>query len=104
MDKNNHGRFSKRVITAIVVFWFVVGIWGMFIITYQLFTTPELINLEVILGGYVGAPMGYGLVGYFVKSALENRKKIEKSSELDGSEEDFDDAEFEDDSDEFSEL
>ena len=103
MDKNNHGRFSKRVITAIVVFWFVVGIWGMFIITYQLFTTPELVNLEALFS-YVGAPMGFGIVGYLVKSALENRKKIEKSSELDGSEEDFDDAEFEGDSDEFSEL
>lgn len=43
--KNNHGRFSKRVLTAMVILWFAVAAYGVVVNTILLVIRPELINL-----------------------------------------------------------
>lgn len=94
-EKNNHGRYSKRVISAIIILWFVVALFGIAVITYQIIVSPEYASLDGLFG-YVGIPMSGGIVTYLIKSALENRKKIENSAleeetEVDEFEEEFPD-------------
>lgn len=69
--------YSKRCIAAIITLWFVVALFGIGFNIYQLThtTTPEAINLDALYG-YVGLPMTGGIVGYLVKSAMENKEKI----------------------------
>ena len=69
--------YSKRCIAAIITLWFVVALFGIGFNIYQLThtTTPEAINLDALYG-YVGLPMTGGIVGYLVKSAMENKIKI----------------------------
>lgn len=92
---NNHGKFSKRVITAMIILFFAGALFGGSVIIYQLIHNPEIVNLDSFLN-YLGLPIGGGVVGYLIKSALENRKKIECSPEEEN--EDFTD---ENDVDEF---
>lgn len=89
-EQNNHGRFSKRVIIAMTILWFITAIYGMIIEGVLIFTAPEIINLEPLFA-FVGYPMTGGLVFYFCKSAFENGKKIVNLSEA----EEVDDYEFE---------
>ncbi len=78
--KNNHGRFSKRVLTAMVILWFAVAVYGVVVNTILLVIRPELINLGELYT-FVGLPIAGGVTTYYIKSALENSKKIEKGSE-----------------------
>jgi hypothetical protein len=72
--------YSKRCIAAIITLWFVVALFGIGFNIYQLTNTasPEVINLDALYG-YVGLPMTGGIVGYLVKSAMENKIKIKGS-------------------------
>ena len=69
--------YSKRCIAAIITLWFVVALFGIGFNIYQLThtTTPEAINLDALYG-YVGLPMTGGIIGYLIKSAMENKEKI----------------------------
>ena len=78
--KNNHGRFSKRVITAMIILWFAAAFFGVAVNIILLIKQPEIVNLDSFYL-YVGAPIGGGIVTYLIKSAMENSKKIEKSAE-----------------------
>ena len=80
--KNNHGKFSKRVITAMIILWFVAAVFGVVVNIILLIKQPEIVNLDSFYL-YVGAPIGGGIVTYLIKSALENSKKIENSAEPD---------------------
>jgi TRAP-type C4-dicarboxylate transport system permease small subunit len=77
---NNHGKFSKRVITAMIILFFAGALFGGGVIIYQLIHNPEIVNLDSFLN-YLGLPIGGGVVGYLIKSAMENRKKIECNPE-----------------------
>ena len=78
--KNNHGRFSKRVLVAMMILWFATAGYGFVVETILLIIRPELINLGELFA-FVGLPIGGGVTTYYIKSALENSKKIEKGSE-----------------------
>ena len=69
--------YRKRCIAAIITLWFVVALFGIGFNVYQLThtQTPEVIDLSALYG-YVGLPMTGGIIGYLIKSAMENKEKI----------------------------
>ena len=83
---NNHGKFSKRVITAMIVLWFCVALYGAVFNVVMLFRTPEIVNLDSFYL-YVGAPISGGIVTYLIKSAMENKEKIKNNPDEDEIEE-----------------
>ncbi len=70
--------FSKKVIIAFAVVWFIAAAWAMTLVTLQTFIGggmfPDIAGVLI----YVGAPMTAGLVGYFIKAGAENVKRIEQ--------------------------
>lgn len=68
-------QYSKRVVTAMIVAWFIGIAFGMAVIVWQMIRAPDAVSLDSLLT-YIGAPMGCGITGYLAKSAFENREKI----------------------------
>ena len=68
-------QYSKRVVTAMIVAWFIGIAFGMCVIVFQMIRAPDAVSLDSLLT-YIGAPMGCGIAGYLAKSAFENREKI----------------------------
>ena len=68
-------QYSKRVVTAMIIAWFVGIAFGMSVIVWQMIRAPDAVSLDSLLT-YIGAPMGCGIAGYLAKSAFENREKI----------------------------
>ena len=68
-------QYSKRVVTAMIVAWFVGIAFGMCVIVFQMIRAPDAVSIDSLLT-YIGAPMGCGIAGYLAKSAFENREKI----------------------------
>ena len=68
-------QYSKRVVTAMIVAWFIGIAFGMGVIVFQMIRAPDAVSLDSLLT-YIGAPMGCGISGYLAKSAFENREKI----------------------------
>ena len=68
-------QYSKRVVTAMIVAWFIGIAFGMGVIVWQMIRAPDAVSLDSLLT-YIGAPMGCGIAGYLAKSAFENREKI----------------------------
>ena len=48
----------------------------------QLIIAADMASLDGLLT-YIGAPMGCGVVGYLIKSAMENREKIKQEYHAD---------------------
>ncbi len=71
--------YSKAAITAMIVLWFVGAVFGMAVVVWQLITAAYTVNIGDVLM-YIGAPMTGGIVGYLVKSAIENKEKIKKDT------------------------
>lgn len=69
--------YSKRCIAAMIVLWFAVALFGIGVNIYQLghTETPETVMIDSLYG-YVGLPMTGGIIGYLIKSAMENKEKI----------------------------
>ena len=69
--------YSKRCIAAMIVLWFAVALFGIGVNIYQLKNTmtPEVVTVDPLYA-YVGLPMTGGIVGYLIKSAMENKEKI----------------------------
>ena len=69
--------YSKRCIAAMIVLWFAVALFGIGVNIYQLkhTTTPEAVTIDPLYA-YVGLPMTGGIIGYLIKSAMENKEKI----------------------------
>ena len=63
--------FSKRVIVAMTILWFLGAIYGAVICARNPENLPSLLE-------YIGNPMSVGIIGYLLKSAYENRTKIER--------------------------
>ena len=63
--------FSKKVIFAMTFLWFLGAIYG----AVCVWRSPE--NLSFLLE-YIGDPMSVGIIGYLLKSAFENKTKIER--------------------------
>lgn len=70
--------YSKLVLTAMIVLWFIGAGFGMMVVLWQLITAAYTVNIGDVLI-YIGGPMTGGIVGYLVKSAVENKEKIKKS-------------------------
>ena len=68
-------QYSKRVVTAMIIAWFVGIAFGMAVIVWQMIRAPDAVSLDSLLT-YIGAPMGCGIAGYLAKSAFENSEKI----------------------------
>lgn len=82
MKKNKKWReYSKNVIIAMIVLWFFVALFGMTISIYQLLKIPEYGFSIDGLYNFVGMPMSCGIVGYLIKSAVENKQKIKQNTE-----------------------
>ncbi len=66
--------YSKNVIDAMILLWFLTAAFGAVVVWLQGY------GLEALLS-FVGAPMTGGIIGYLVKSAIENREKIRYCTE-----------------------
>lgn len=75
MRKPTIKQYSKRVVTAMIIAWFVGIAFGIGVIMWQMIRAPDAVSLDSLLT-YIGAPMGCGIAGYLAKSAFENREKI----------------------------
>lgn len=60
--------FSKKVIVAITVLWFIGAIYAAIIIWRNNY------GLEALLS-YIGAPVAGGVISYMLKTAFENKEK-----------------------------
>lgn len=66
------------MLAAIIVLWFIGAIYGMIFGIIQMVICPEVASISDLLV-YIGAPMSCGVVSYLIKSALENKTKIQKN-------------------------
>lgn len=73
--KTTRQQFSKKVIAAMTVLWFLTAVFGGVVVWVNGY------GLEALLS-FVGAPMAGGIVGYMVKSAMENKEKIRNAAEI----------------------
>lgn len=80
-----HGRkkkgikeFSKKVIICLTLAWFLGLALAIAVTIFELATLGTASALSDTLI-YIGAPMTGGVLGYLIKSALENREKIKNS-------------------------
>jgi len=69
--------FSKRVIAALIVVWFVGALVGVAVVAVQTARGDMTVNLSDLLV-FIGAPMTGGVVAYLLKSAYENKEKIKQ--------------------------
>ena len=75
-------RFSKKCITAMVVLWFIAALVCMGVVVTQLLRGDGMVNTSDLVT-VVGIPMTGGVLGYMIKSALEdNRKKVNENEEF----------------------
>lgn len=63
--------FSKRVIVAMTLLWFLGAIFGAICVWRTQTDLPSLLE-------YIGDPMSVGILAYLLKSAYENKPKIER--------------------------
>lgn len=75
--RKKDSEYSKRTLSAIIKLWFAGAIFGMCYLVAQLIIAPEMATIDGLLT-YIGAPMSCGVVGYLIKSAMENREKIKQ--------------------------
>ncbi len=78
--KNKKYEFSKRIVTAILIIWMAGAIFGSAVTVYQL-AIGQMVYIDALLS-YIGMPMSGGIVGYLLKSGIENREKISASKNL----------------------
>lgn len=78
---NKHQEFSKKVINAMILLWFVVAAFDMVIIvTMIVLHTYDSIQMMLSdLLTFSGVPISGGILGYLIKSAIENKEKIKGS-------------------------
>ena len=69
--------FSKRLLTGLVIAWFAGMLYGMIFCMLQWRATPDNTSIAELLT-YIGAPRSCGVVGYLIKSAMENRIKLRR--------------------------
>lgn len=69
----NLKEFSKKVILMMTFLWFLGAIFGAVCVWRTQTDLPSLLD-------YIGQPMTVGILGYLLKSAFENKTKIERGS------------------------
>ena len=79
--KKSFKRFSKKCITAMVVLWFIAVFVCIAVVAVQTVRGDMSINTGDLVT-VVGIPMTGGVLGYMIKSAIEdNRKKKDNTEE-----------------------
>ena len=71
ITKSKFKEFSKRVIVSMALLWFLGAIFGAVCVWRTQTDLPSLLE-------YIGNPMSVGILGYLLKSAFENKTKIER--------------------------
>lgn len=77
--KKSFVRFSKKCITAMIVLWFVAALTCVFVVSVQLVRGDMSVNTSDLVT-CVGMPMTGGVLGYMIKSALEDNSKKGKNT------------------------
>ena len=85
-NKNNNSKnkekkktlteFSKKIIAAMIVLWFIGAVYGM--VTSYIYNGTALDSVLL----YISLPMSAGTISYLLKSAFENKEKIKGSNEV----------------------
>ena len=73
--------YSKRILSAMIRLWFCGAAFGAGVIICQLVTGEYYVGIHQLLQ-YIGLPISGCIVGYLVKSAIENKEKIKKADGL----------------------
>ena len=68
--------FSKRVIVSMTLLWFLGAVFGAVCVWRTQTDLPSLLE-------YIGNPMSVGILAYLLKSAFENKTKIERGASND---------------------
>ena len=87
----NAKEYSKQIINRMIVLWFIGAAFGASIVAVEIIATfaglgeytSVVVHLPELLA-YIGAPITGGLVGYLIKSAMENKEKIKNNSVFEG--------------------
>lgn len=79
MRREKEPQYSKRALTEIIDLWIFVCKFGVLFeaakLVVQLIQCPEAVTASLSdLYIYVGAPMTGGIIGYMIKSAMEEDK------------------------------
>ena len=73
-------RFSKKCLTAMIILWFLAALVCIAVVAVQTVRGDASVN-TCDLVNVVGIPMTGGVVGYMIKSALEDNRKKEKTDD-----------------------
>ncbi|MBQ6892636.1 MAG: hypothetical protein IJN48_00375 [Clostridia bacterium] len=72
--KNSFVRFSKKCITAMIILWFVAVFTCVSVVITQLVRGDMTVNTSDLVT-CVGMPLTGGVLGYMIKSAIEDNTK-----------------------------
>ena len=78
--KRTFKRFSKRCITAMIVLWFIAALVCIAVVAVQTLRGDMTVNTGDLVT-VVGIPMTGGVLGYMIKSAVEDNRKKENTYE-----------------------
>lgn len=87
----NVKEYSKKIINLMIILWFAGAAFGAIIIAVEIIATLAMVDgfsmaITIHLPewlAYIGAPITGGIVGYLIKSAMENKEKIRAAHEED---------------------
>lgn len=75
LTEKDLGEFSKRIVVALIRYWFAFAIFGAIVVTVQVVRGDYVTDLSSLLM-YVGAAPVSALFGYAGKYIFENPAKI----------------------------
>ena len=73
--KQGFKEFSKKALFSMIVLWFIGAAVVISVVATQLFRGDLAVN-TTDLTTYICTPMTGGVLGYMLKSAVENKEKI----------------------------
>lgn len=72
-------RFSKKCITAMIILWFVAALTCVGVVSVQLIRGDMAVNTSDLVT-CVGMPLTGGVLGYMIKSAVEDNKSKKENT------------------------
>ena len=77
--KKRFKEFSKKALAVMIFLWFFGALFAFAVVAVQIVRGDLTVNLSDLLL-YISTPMTGGILGYMLKSAVENREKIKKEN------------------------
>ena len=77
-NKKSFKRFSKKCLTAMIALWFVAALVCIAVTLVQTVRGDMTVNTGDLVT-IVGIPMTGGVLGYMIKSAVEDNRKKENT-------------------------